>query len=252
MLREGLKKSEIIRELEMKLAQDYSYESGYILGSMCSEPLDFGKDIYLKYISKNLGDPGLFQGTAIIENELINDIGLLYGGTNIIGSITTGGTEANIIAMRIAKKLKPHIRNPEFIIPISAHKSFEKGEDIMCGRIKLRRANLKNDFKLDLNHFESLINDNTCGILGIAGTTSLGLVDPIKEMGEIIEGRDIFFHVDAAFGGFVLPFLKELNYKIKSWDFRVKQVSSITADPHKMGLAPIPTGGFFLRDPSKD
>ncbi len=250
MLREGLKKSEIIRELEKKLAQDYSYESGYILGSMCSEPIDFGKEIYLKYISKNLGDPGLFQGTAILENELINDIGLLYGGTNIIGSITTGGTEANIIAMRIAKKLKPQIKNPEFIIPISAHKSFEKGEDIMCGRIKLRKANLKKDFKLDLNHFESLINDNTCGVLGIAGTTSLGLVDPIKEIGEIIEGRDIFFHVDAAFGGFVLPFLKELNYKIKSWDFRVKQVSSITADPHKMGLAPIPTGGLFLRDPS--
>ena len=250
MLREGLNKREIIRLLEKKLSQDYSYDSGYILGSMCSKPIDFGKEICMKYIDKNLGDPGLFQGTANIEKELINEIGELFGGTNITGSITTGGTEANIIAMLIAKKLRSELKNPEFIVPISAHKSFDKGEDIMLGGIKLRKAKLRKDFKLDLNHFESLINNNTCGVLGIVGTTSLGIVDPIVQIGEIIEGREIFFHVDAAFGGFVLPFLKELNYKVPHWDFNVKQVSSITADPHKMGLGPIPTGGFFLRDPS--
>jgi len=250
MLREGLKKSEIIRILEKKLSQDYSYESGYILGSMCSEPIDFGKEIYVKYISKNLGDPGLFQGTADLENELISEIGEYFGGENIIGSITTGGTEANIMAMRIAKKLRPDIESPEFIVPRSAHASFDKGEDLMFGGIKLRKANLDKNYKLDLHHFESLINNNTCGVLGIAGTTSLGVVDPIEEIGRIIEGKEIFFHVDAAFGGFVLPFLKELNYRVPNWDFKVQQVNSITADPHKMGLGPIPTGGFFLRDPS--
>lgn len=250
MLREGLKKSEIIRLLEKKLSQDYSYESGYILGSMCSEPIDFGKEIYLKYISKNLGDPGLFQSTANLENELISEIGVLFGGKNITGSITTGGTEANIMAMRIAKKLRPDIENPEFIVPRSAHASFDKGEDLMFGGIKLRKANLDKKYKLDLNHFETLINKNTCGVLGIAGTTSLGFVDPIEEIGKMIEGKEVFFHVDAAFGGFILPFLRELNYKVTPWDFSVKQVNSITADPHKMGLGPIPAGGFFLRDPS--
>ena len=193
MLREGLNKREIIRLLEKKLSQDYSYDSGYILGSMCSKPIDFGKEICMKYIDKNLGDPGLFQGTANIENELINEIGELFGGTSITGSITTGGTEANIIAMRIAKKLRPELKNPEFIVPVSAHKSFDKGEDIMLGGIKLRKAKLRKDFKLDLNHFESLINNNTCGVLGIVGTTSLGIVDPIVQIGEIIEGREIFF-----------------------------------------------------------
>jgi tyrosine decarboxylase/aspartate 1-decarboxylase len=250
MLKEGLNKSEIIRILEKKLSQDYSYESGYILGSMCSEPLDFGKKIYVKYLSKNLGDPGLFQGTADLENELISEIGMLFNGKNIVGSITTGGTEANIMVMRIAKKLRPDIKNPEFIVPRSAHASFDKGEDMMVGGIKLRKANLDENYKLDLHHFESLINKNTCGVAGIAGTTSLGIVDPIEEIGKIIEGKNIFFHVDAAFGGFVLPFLSKLDYKVLPWDFRIKQVNSITADPHKMGLAPIPTGGFFLRNPS--
>ncbi|MFX0073583.1 MAG: tyrosine decarboxylase MfnA [Candidatus Hermodarchaeota archaeon] len=250
MLRDGLEKKEILEILKEKLALDYSYESGNILGSMCTEPLEIGKEVFVKYISKNLGDPGLFRGTAQLEEELIAEIGELLGGSNVIGAITTGGTEANIIAMRIAKKLRPDIEDPEFIVPRSAHVSFDKGLDFMSGGIKLRKANLTEDYNLDLNHFESLINKNTCGVAGIAGTTSLGLIDPIKEIGKIIDGKDIFFHVDAAFGGFVLPFLKRMNYKIPPWDFKVREVDSITADPHKMGLGLIPTGGYFVRNES--
>jgi len=249
MLNEGLNKGEIFKILEKKLSKDYSYDCGYILGSMCTEPLDFGKEVYIKYMHKNLGDPGLFRGTYDLESELINDIGELFGNRNkITGTFTSGGSEANIIAMFIAKKLRKDIKQPEMVVPISAHASFDKGADLLG--IKLRKAKLHMNYELDLNHFASLINSNTCGIVGIAGTTSLGLVDPIEKIGELINNKNIFFHVDAAFGGFVLPFLTELGYKIPSWDFSVKRVDSITADPHKMGLGIIPTGGLFLKDPS--
>ncbi|MFX0042307.1 MAG: tyrosine decarboxylase MfnA [Candidatus Hodarchaeota archaeon] len=248
MLEEGLKKQEILKILEEKLKKDFTYESGSILGSMCTEPLEFGKEVYLKYISKNLGDPGLFLGTATLEEELISEIGELFGEPNIIGTFTTGGSEANLIAMRIAKKLRPDIKKPEVVLPISAHLSFDKASDLLG--IKLRKAKLNTNYELDLNHFESLINKNTCGVVGIAGTTSLGLIDPIEDIGKIVEGKKIFFHTDAAFGGFVLPFLKKLKYKLSPWDFNVKSVGSITADPHKMGLGIIPSGGLFLRDAS--
>ena len=248
MLNDGLKKQEIIDILEKKLSKDFSYESGYILGSMCTDPLEFGREIYIKYLSKNLGDPGLFPGSADLESELIAEIGELFNGSGIIGTITTGGSEANIIAMRIAKNLRPDIKKPEIVVPVSAHMSFEKAGDLMG--FKIQKAHLKENFELDLNYFESLINKNTVGVVGIAGTTSLGLIDPIEDIGQIIEGREIFFHVDAAFGGFVLPFLKELKHNIPTWDFKVKSLSSITADPHKMGLGIIPTGGIFLRNPT--
>jgi tyrosine decarboxylase/aspartate 1-decarboxylase len=215
---------------------------------MCTEPLDFGKEVFMKYLSKNLGDPGLFLGSAHLEEELIEEIGELLGGKKITGTITTGGSEANIIAMRIARKLRPDIKKPELVIPRSVHISFDKGEDLMAGGIKIRKVDLKDDYTLDLNHFESILTKNTCGVVAIAGTTSLGLIDPIKEMGELIEDKNIFFHVDAAFGGFVLPFLKKLDYDVPPWDFSVNQVDSITADPHKMGLGIIPTGGLFLRN----
>ncbi|MFX1366755.1 MAG: tyrosine decarboxylase MfnA [Promethearchaeota archaeon] len=248
MLKEGLEKQEILKILERKLERDFSYNSGSILGSMCTEPLDFGVEVYTKYISKNLGDPGLFLGTTALEEELVSEIGELFSGKNIIGSFTTGGSEANLIAMRIAKVLKKDIANPEVVVPCSAHISFDKAADLLG--IKLRKANLNDNFELDLAHFESLLNNNTCGVVGVAGTTSLGLIDPIEEIGKLTEENDIFFHVDAAFGGFVLPFLKKLNYTIPNWDFYVKTVDSITADPHKMGLGIIPSGGFFIRDSS--
>ncbi|TET61367.1 MAG: tyrosine decarboxylase MfnA [Promethearchaeota archaeon] len=248
MQEKGLEKQEILSILEKKLEKDFSYSTGSVLGSMCTEPLDLGVEIYMKYISKNLGDPGLFLGTAALEEELVSEIGELFNDKNIIGTFTTGGSEANLIAMRIAKKLRPDIKSPEVVVPCSAHISFDKAADLLG--IKLRKATLNDNFKLDLTHFESLINRNTCGVVGIAGTTSLGLIDPIEEIGTLVKDKDIFFHIDAAFGGFILPFLKKLNYTIPAWDFSVNAVDSITADPHKMGLGIIPSGGFFLRDPS--
>ncbi|MFX0035286.1 MAG: tyrosine decarboxylase MfnA [Candidatus Hermodarchaeota archaeon] len=248
MREDGLNKQEVFKILEKKLERDFSYKSGSILGSMCTEPLNFGVEVYVKYISKNLGDPGLFLGTAALEEELISEIGELFNGKNIIGTFTTGGSEANLIAMRIAKKLKPDIPHPEVVVPCTAHISFDKAADLLG--IKLRKAKLKENYELDLTHFDSLINKNTCGVVGIAGTTSLGLIDPIEDIGKLIEDKDIFFHIDAAFGGFILPFLKKLNYPIPLWDFSVSAVDSITADPHKMGLGIIPSGGFFLKDPS--
>ncbi|MFX1487944.1 MAG: tyrosine decarboxylase MfnA [Promethearchaeota archaeon] len=248
MLKEGLEKEKILEILEEKLRKDISYDKGSILGAMCTKPLELGIEVYMKFVSKNLGDPGLFLGTATLEKELITEIGELFGGKDLIGAFTSGGSEANLIALRIAKRLRPDIKNPEIVLSKSAHISFDKAADLLG--ITLRKANLKENYRLDLDHFKSLINKNTCGVVGIAGTTPLGLVDPIEEIGKLVEEREIFFHVDAAFGGFVLPFLKILGFQIRNWDFSVKSVDSITADPHKMGMGIIPTGGIFLRDNS--
>ncbi|MFW9864846.1 MAG: tyrosine decarboxylase MfnA [Candidatus Thorarchaeota archaeon] len=246
MLKEGLEKEEILEILEEKLRKDISYDTGSILGAMCTKPLELGIEVYMKFISKNLGDPGLFLGTAALEKELITEIGELFGGKDLIGAFTSGGSEANLIALRTAKRLRSDIKNPEIVLSKSAHISFDKAADLLG--ITLRKANLKENYELDLDHFKSLINKNTCGVVGIAGTTPLGLVDAIEEIGKLVEEKGIFFHVDAAFGGFVLPFLKILGFQIRNWDFSVKSVDSITADPHKMGMGIIPTGGIFLRD----
>jgi tyrosine decarboxylase/aspartate 1-decarboxylase len=97
--------------------------------------------------------------------------------------------------------------------------------------------------KVDLCSVEELVDDRTVALVGIAGTTEFGQVDPIEGLAEIALERNIHLHVDAAFGGFVLPFLKG-DWK---WNFSVDGVSSITIDPHKMGMSTIPAGGLLFR-----
>ena len=59
-----------------------------------------------------------------------------------------------------------------------------------------------------------------------------------------------FLHVDAAFGGFVLPFLEDLGAKVPPWDFRVPGVGSLVLDAHKMGMATIPASHLLVRESS--
>jgi tyrosine decarboxylase/aspartate 1-decarboxylase len=88
---------------------------------------------------------------------------------------------------------------------------------------------------------------NTIGVFTSAGTTYLGQVDPIDEISEVTAEKNIPLHVDAAFGGFVIPFLREIGLGDYQFDFSVEGVTSISSDPHKMGFAPIPSGTLLFR-----
>jgi tyrosine decarboxylase/aspartate 1-decarboxylase len=245
MNEKGLPKRLVLQQLESKLKRDFTYDSGKILGSMCTRPHAFARQVYMKCLEKNLGDPGLFPATAELEKEAIQILGSLLSHPNPYGYFVTGGTEANIIALWAARNSSQKKRN-EVIVPVSAHYSFDKGADLL--RLKLVKVKLNKRFQVDTTAVEKAITPKTLAIVGIAGTTELGVVDPIPELSEIALEHELYFHVDAAFGGFVLPFFKELGYGDFNFDFKLPGVCSITVDPHKMGLAPIPAGGILFRN----
>ncbi|MEE1157645.1 MAG: tyrosine decarboxylase MfnA [Methanobrevibacter sp.] len=243
-----IKKDEILKELDLIQDEDLKYSSGRILGSMCTEAHPFAKEVYIKFLDSNLGDPGLFKGTKATEEKTIQIIGELLNLDNAYGNIVTGGTEANIMAVRAARnhaRKYKGIKNGEIILPRSAHFSFKKAADMM--NLKIVEADLDDNYKIDVDSLKNKITQNTVAIVAIAGTTELGLIDPIEEISEIAFKNNIYFHVDAAFGGFSIPFLKNIGYDYPEFDFRLPGVSSITVDPHKMGLAPIPAGGIIFR-----
>ena len=244
-------KDEIFDQLAKFQAMDYKYSDGRILGSMCTEAHPIAKEAFFKFIDSNLGDPGLFKGTKMIEDEVLKMIGSFLSIENPVGHMVTGGTEANLMAIRAARNMKRDnqgIENGEIIVPMSAHFSFKKAADIL--NLKIIRVDLDENYCIDPNAVEENINENTIAIVGIAGTTELGVIDPIEELSEIAVENDVHLHVDAAFGGFSIPFLKENGYDLPNFDFSLEGVKSITVDPHKMGLAPIPAGGILFRDQS--
>ncbi len=241
----GIPKEQIYQMLRKYKEKDLTHRSGRILGSMCTCPHPVGIKAYTMFLESNLGDPGLFPGTKAMEDEVITILGGLLGKNNVHGHIITGGTEANLMAMRAARNMR-RIKDPEIIVPRSAHFSFKKAADMLC--LDLKMAELDENYRVDLSAVEELISDNTVAIVGVAGTTELGKIDPIEDLSKICMEKDIYLHVDAAFGGYSMPFLKEAGYDLPEFDFTLPGVSSITIDPHKMGLAPIPTGGILFRE----
>ncbi len=247
MQEKGVREEIIIKILEKKLHKDKQYSTGKILASMCSNPFEISKKIYSLALERNLGDEYLFPGSKEIEKETVSMLGNLLSNSNATGHIVSGGTEANITALWVAKKKCKDGRN-EVILPKSAHFSFERAADILG--LKLIEVSLTNEFKIDISKVRNEVSEKTLAIVGIAGSTDLGVVDDINYLSDISLENDIYLHVDAAFGGFVLPFLKDLGFYEGVFDFRLPGVKSITIDPHKMGLCPIPAGGILFRDES--
>ena len=213
------------------------------LGSMCSKPLPIAKIAYMIGIESNVGDAGVWKGVARLEKEVVEDLGALLSNPKAVGAIVSGGTEANLLALWAARN---YTKKREVIVPASCHVSFYKAADLLG--LKVIKAPLKSDYTVDVDFVKRNITSKTAAIVGVAGTTALGAVDPIEELSELALEKGVYLHVDAAFGGMVLPFLKELGYEVPEFDFKLEGVCSITVDPHKMGLAPIPAGGILFRD----
>jgi len=241
----GLPQNVILSELETKLENDFGYASGKILSSMCTSPHRFARQVHQKYIEKNLGDPSLFPASAKLEQETVTMLGSLLSNPSALGSIVSGGTEANIIALWAARNCSK-IEHGQVIVPISAHYSFDKACDLL--NLKLIKVNLNKNFQMDVKAAKRALTPKTVAIVGVAGTTGLGVVDSIGELSNLALENDLYLHVDAAFGGFVLPFLGNLGYAPLDFDFKLSGVCSITVDPHKMGLAPVHAGGILFRD----
>ncbi len=109
---------------------------------------------------------------------LSNLLGLKEG----YGHIVSGGTEANILAVRAFRNLSD-AEKPELILPESAHFSFLKAGEMLG--VRLVWAKLKEDYSVDVRDVEDKITDNTIGIVGIAGTTGLGVVDDIPALSDL-------------------------------------------------------------------
>ncbi len=220
---------------------------------MNSSPEKKAREVFIENLEKNLGDPALFPGTVEIERQVVNILGPLFEipstGT---GVILSGGSEANITALwaiRNKKTKEEKLKTKgklEIIAPESVHISIDKAADLLG--LKLVKVPVTAQYRMDLQKVRKSINKNTIAIVGVAGTTALGTIDPLRALNEICLTHNLDLHIDAAFGGLVFPFL-ENSYEF-NLSFNLEAVSSMTVDIHKMGRVPIPGGGLLWRNSS--
>ncbi|HID24907.1 MAG TPA: tyrosine decarboxylase MfnA [Thermoplasmata archaeon] len=234
----------ILKELDDFRKKDISFSSGRILGSMCTRPLSVAEKAYIKFLETNLGDPKHFLGAQEIEKKLLGMIqDFLHAPPEADGEIVSGGTESNLVALLIGTRLTG---KKEILVPEHAHFSFNKIASIM--NLKLRVVETSMDHVWDVNKLQKDLSDKTAAVVAVAGSTELGTIDPIKEISEICAEKNIFLHIDAAFGGFLIPFLKEMGYNLPAFDFSLEGVCTVSLDAHKMGCSAIPLGVVTARD----
>ena len=210
-----------------------------VLSSMCTEPHPVARAAAERFLATNPGDPGTYPTVAALEDRVVEAFGDVVGLDEPAGYVTSGGTEANIQAVRIARN-RAVPGTPNVVVPESAHFSFQKAADVLG--IELRLTPVDEDRRADLAATRRFTDDDTAMIVGVAGTTEYGRVDPIPELAEIADEHDAMLHVDAAWGGFLLPFTDH------EWHFGHAPVDTMTIDPHKVGQAAIPAGGLVVRD----
>jgi tyrosine decarboxylase/aspartate 1-decarboxylase len=241
MLNKGISEDELFSFFSCKKQEDLDHK--YILSSMCTIPHPVAVRAHCMFMETNLGDPGLFPGTASLEHLLIERLGTLYHHPVAGGYATSGGTESNIQALRLAKAIHKEIEYPNIVVPESAHFSFKKACDMLD--LEIRSVPLGDDYRMSADAAAEQVDRNTVCLIGIAGTTEYGIIDPIASLARIAYQEDIFLHVDAAFGGMVIPFLDDPV----PFDFALPGVTTIAVDPHKMGMSTIPAGCLLTREP---
>lgn len=210
-----------------------------VLSSMCTEPHPVARKAAERFLATNPGDPSTYREVTELEQQAMETLGEIVGLPEPEGYVASGGTETNVQAVRSARNRRD-VNEPNVVAPEHVHFSFHKAADVLG--VELRTVPLTDDLVADLGAVEAAVDENTILVVGVAGSTEYGRVDPIPELADLAGTVGALTHVDAAWGGFVLPFT---DYE---WDFGHAPIDTLTIDPHKLGQAVVPAGGFVARD----
>ncbi|GAA4557052.1 tyrosine decarboxylase MfnA [Streptomyces collinus] len=243
----GAPASDVRRRIATELADDVPWNR--VLNSICTEPHPLGVEMASAAAHTNLGDVRIFRGTKRIERRVVRLLLDLMGNPGGSGSLVSGGTEANLIALLVARE-SARARGwltdrPEVVVSSTVHFSFTK----IFGLLGLTPVVVPVDdsLRLPAGEVARRIGEHTVAVVATAGSSEFGVVDAVDEIGPVVAGRDVHLHVDAATGGFIIPFARELGHDLPQFDFSVDGVDSITIDPHKYGLANVPAGAILFR-----
>ena len=206
---------------------------------------------FMKFFSQNaLGGPRAFFGLKRMEDDLVDfGLGLLGAPESAAGLVSTGGSESIILGVKAARNRARHQRPQtgpyNIVAAYTAHPAFNKAADLMD--MEVRRAAAGPDGRADVAAMADLIDDQTVLLVGSAPCFPHGVVDPIDELSELALRRDIWLHVDACVGGYIIPFLQRAGRPAPTFDFNHPGVRSISADLHKFGFCPKPVSTLFFR-----
>ncbi|KAK3073066.1 Dihydrosphingosine phosphate lyase, partial [Teratosphaeriaceae sp. CCFEE 6253] len=192
--------------------------------------------------------PDVFPGVRKMEAEIVAMVLSLFhappadakGNEGGAGVTTSGGTESILMAVLAARQKayeERGVREPEMILPETAHTAFRKAGAYFGIRVHLVPCPAPTH-RVHTPSVARLINSNTILLVGSAPNFPHGIIDDIPALSRLAVRHRIPLHVDCCLGSLLMPFLPLAGFPAPDFDFRVPGVTSISVDTHKYGFAP--------------
>jgi sphinganine-1-phosphate aldolase len=247
----GVPAEQILAELSELRAADLPTHGGRLFAYVYDPAIDDLDDLaHAAYrISAHVNglDPTAFPSLLAMENALVAAAArLLGGGPATVGSVTSGGTESLMLAVKAARDARPEVASPRLVVPSTAHAAFAKAAHYL--RVALDVVPVGPDLRADPAAMAAAIGPETVLVAASAPSYAHGVVDPIGDIAAGAAQRGVRFHVDACFGGWVLPYLWRLGADLPAFDLSVPGVTSISVDLHKYAYAPKGVSVLLHRD----
>ncbi|NYD65578.1 pyridoxal phosphate-dependent decarboxylase family protein [Agromyces atrinae] len=183
----------------------------------------------------NALDPTTFPSVAVLEGEVVGFARrALHGGEDVVGSVTSGGTESCLLAVataRAAWRARGGTGRARIVAPSTVHAAFHKAAHYL-------------DLDLDLVPVDAegraiglvdRLGPDVALVVVSAPSYPFATLDDVETVAAAALAAGVDVHVDACIGGFALAFWPGEQ---PLWDFRVPGVTSLSADLHKYGYAP--------------
>jgi len=255
---EGLPPHTVLESMAaLQTRETDGWKHGYVSGAVYhgdTAHIDFLNQVYALHSQTNPLHADVWPSISKYEAEIVAMTAAMLGSTEagqeICGTLSSGGTESIMLAMKTYRdraRAERGIRRPEMVVPITAHAAFDKAAQYF--NIKMVRIPVDRNFRADVRAAAKAITRRTVVMVGSAPSFPHGMVDPIAELSELARQRGIGFHTDACLGGFVLPWAADLGYPVPPFDFKLPGVTSISADTHKYGYAAKGTSVILYRGP---
>jgi glutamate/tyrosine decarboxylase-like PLP-dependent enzyme len=226
---------------------------GYVPGGgICTAALgDYLADITNEYAGLFFAAPG----AVIIEDEVLGWLKTIFGFPgDSAGNLTSGGSIANMIALTAARdhhRIKGAMVEKSVVyLSCHTHHCVHKALKIIgLEDVIMRNVDLDQNWKIEPSRLNDMINDDKAAglnpflIVASAGTTDTGAVDPLDDIASIAQTHSLWFHIDAAYGGFFI-----LTESRKDLFRGIEKADSLVADPHKSLFIPYGTGAVLVKN----
>ncbi|MBW6463004.1 MAG: aspartate aminotransferase family protein [Bacillota bacterium] len=245
LLPKGVSKEIALEQLSGFTEKDVNWRTGKVMTGLYDPgetAHELAVEAYTSFLAQNALWITMYPSIGKIEKEVVSSVAdLLRADDEVAGNMTSGGTESILIAVKTARDWarvnRPDIKEPEMVVPVTAHPAFLKAAHYFGLNVIQTDVEL-NEYRADLDSYRNALSQNTIIAAGSAPNYSHGSIDPIREMAEIARERGILFHVDGCIGGIYLSILRRMGEPVRDFDFSVPGVTSISADLHKYGYTP--------------